>query len=83
MIVKRFANLDPYAFTAVLVHSHAPFCWAPTASAAAHLAGIVEEIAEMAYHTLALNPHAIPLSSALRDKHYYRKHGPDAYYGQR
>lgn len=82
VIVKRFANLDPDAFTAVLVHSHAPFCWAPSAAASAHLAAIVEEIAQMAYHTLALNPHAISLSSALRDKHYYRKHGPTAYYGQ-
>ena len=83
LIVRRFANLDPDVFTAVLVHSHAPFCWAENARAAAHLAAIVEEIAQMAYHTLALNPHAIQLSSALRDKHYYRKHGPGAYYGQR
>lgn len=83
MIVKRFAGLDPDAITAVLVHWHGPFCWGPTARAAASMAAVVEELARMAYHTLTLNPHASPLSSALRDKHYYRKHGPDAYYGQK
>lgn len=82
VIVRRFALLDPVALPAVLVAGHAPFCWGPSATAAAEIATILEEIAKTAYHTLALNPEAGPIPEALRDKHFLRKHGPAAYYGQ-
>jgi L-ribulose-5-phosphate 4-epimerase len=59
-----------------------PFSWGKSATAAAHMAVIVEELAAMAWQTLAINPAAEPISEALRDKHYFRKHGPKAYYGQ-
>jgi L-ribulose-5-phosphate 4-epimerase len=82
MIVRRFSSLDPMETPAVLVHGHGPFCWATSARMAADLAVILEEVACMAWHTLALDAGTQPLSSALRDKHFLRKHGPGAYYGQ-
>ncbi len=82
MIVSRFSALDPMEFPAVLVHGHGPFCWGVSARAAADLAIILEEVACMAWHTLALNESARPISPTLRDKHFLRKHGPGAYYGQ-
>lgn len=81
-IAERFASLDPARFPAVLVHGHAPFCWGPSAGAAAHTAVILEEIARIAYHTITLNPSAEPISGALHDRHFLRKHGPGSYYGQ-
>ncbi|MGA3026635.1 MAG: L-ribulose-5-phosphate 4-epimerase AraD [Bryobacteraceae bacterium] len=81
-IVRRFANLDSGRFPAVLVHGHAPFCWGPTAARAAHTAVVLEEIARMAYYTITLNAGAQPISQALHDKHFLRKHGPGRYYGQ-
>ena len=82
-IVKRFAKLDPLCAPAVLVAGHAPFCWGTTPAEAAHVAVIVEEIAAMAFQTLAANPKARPISKHLHDKHFLRKHGADAYYGQK
>ena len=82
-IVRRFASLDPEALPSVLVAGHAPFCWGPTPAAAAHNAVILEEVAWMAYHTLLINSAADSLSDTLRDKHFLRKHGPSAYYGQK
>jgi len=82
VIVRRFARLDPQAFTAVLVHGHGPFCWGQSAAAAVHAAYVVEELARLAWCTLAINPAARPISTALRRKHFTRKHGPNAYYGQ-
>lgn len=81
-IVHRFAKLDPLHFPAVLVAGHAPFCWGTTPAEAAHIAVIVEEIAAMASQTLAANPKARNISKHLHDKHFRRKHGSDAYYGQ-
>jgi L-ribulose-5-phosphate 4-epimerase len=81
-IVRRFAKLDPLHFPAVLVAGHAPFCWGSTPADAAHIAVIVEEIAVMASQTLAANPKARRISQHLHDKHFRRKHGRDAYYGQ-
>src|SRR5580765_8151913 len=81
-IVRRFAKLDPLHQPAVLVAGHAPFCWGTTPTEAAHVAVIVEEIAAMASQTLAANPKARSISSHLHDKHFRRKHGRDAYYGQ-
>ena len=82
-IVRRFAKLDPLQAPAVLVAGHAPFCWGATPAEAAHIAGIVEEIAAMAFQTLAANPKARPISKHLHDKHFLRKHGSEAYYGQK
>ena len=62
---------------------HAPFCWGESATEAAHTAVIVEELAAMAWQTLTINPAAVPISEALRDKHHFRKHGPTATYGQK
>jgi len=81
-IVARFAKLDPERMPAVLVAGHASFCWGPSVAAAVATASILEEVAEMAYHTIVLNAEAAEISAALRDKHFLRKHGKDAYYGQ-
>ena len=82
-IVRRFAKLDPFHAPAVLVAGHAPFCWGATPADAAHIAVVVEEIAAMAFQTLAANPKARPISKHLHDKHFQRKHGSAAYYGQK
>lgn len=81
-ICRAFANTDPMAIPAVLVAGHAPFCWGPTVAAAAHNAVILEYVAKMAYYTVGINPDAKPLQRELHDKHYLRKHGRGAYYGQ-
>jgi L-ribulose-5-phosphate 4-epimerase len=81
-IARRFADLDPAERPAVLVAGHGPFCWGASPADAAHNAVIVEELAQTAYYTLALNPAAEPLCAAQRDKHFLRKHGSGAYYGQ-
>jgi L-ribulose-5-phosphate 4-epimerase len=81
-IVRLMEGRDPLGCPAALVAGHGPFCWGQSAAAAAHMAVIVEELAAMAWQTLAINPAAVPISEALRDKHYFRKHGPKAYYGQ-
>ncbi|HSK11128.1 MAG TPA: L-ribulose-5-phosphate 4-epimerase AraD [Vicinamibacterales bacterium] len=83
VIVRRFASLNPAQLPAVLVHGHAPFCWGPSAPAAAEIAVLLEEIAALAAITVALNPAASAISPVLRDKHFLRKHGPGAYYGQK
>ena len=81
-ILARFAGLDPRSMPAVLVSGHASFCWGPTVAAAVETASLLEEVAEMAYHTIVLNAEAAEIPDALRDKHFLRKHGKDAYYGQ-
>jgi L-ribulose-5-phosphate 4-epimerase len=83
IIVRRFARLDPAEVPAVLVRGHAPFCWGATPADAAHNADILEQVAAMALRTLVLNPQATEISVQLRDKHFLRKHGPGAYYGQK
>lgn len=82
VIVRRFADLDPREFPAVLVAGHAPFCWGRSVADAVHIAVILEDVARKAYLTATLNPDARPISHELRDKHFLRKHGPGAYYGQ-
>ena len=81
-IARRFATLDPAEMPAVLVRGHGPFCWAPSARAAADLAVILEEVACTAWHTLALAPGTPAIPRALGEKHFLRKHGPGACYGQ-
>jgi L-ribulose-5-phosphate 4-epimerase len=81
-IVRTFKRQDPAAVPAVLVAGHAPFCWGKTAAEAAHNAVILEYVARMAYHTLLINAESQPLMRELHDKHFLRKHGRNAYYGQ-
>lgn len=81
VIVETFRNLDPLAVPGVIVANHAPFTWGENPAKAVHNARVLEEVAKMAFHTLQLNPQA-SLDSFLLDKHYMRKHGKDAYYGQ-
>jgi L-ribulose-5-phosphate 4-epimerase len=81
-ICRRFAKLDPNGIPAVLVAGHAPFCWGKNAAEAAHHAVILEYVARLAYHTLSINAESRPLASELHDKHFLRKHGRNAYYGQ-
>jgi L-ribulose-5-phosphate 4-epimerase len=82
-IVRRMADLDPLEVPAVLVAGHAPFCWGASPGEAVELAAVLEEVARIAYHTVVLNPEAEPLPAVLRDKHFLRKHGAGAYYGQK
>jgi L-ribulose-5-phosphate 4-epimerase len=81
-ILRRMEGLDPLACPACLAAGHAPFCWGKSVPDAVHTAVIVEELAAMAWMTVTINPHAQPISQALRDKHHFRKHGPTATYGQ-
>jgi L-ribulose-5-phosphate 4-epimerase len=83
LIVRQFQNVDPLHTPAVLVAGHAPFCWGATPGDAAHIAVILEEVAAMALNALSINPQAGAISRDLHDKHFFRKHGPGAYYGQK
>jgi L-ribulose-5-phosphate 4-epimerase len=83
MIVRCFAALDAERMSAVLVSGHAPFCWGPSVSAAVEIASVLEEVARMAWHTVTVNPEVTPISQSLLDRHFLRKHGSGAYYGQR
>jgi len=82
-IVRCIGKSDPLHTPGVLVAGHAPFCWGKTPADAAHNAVLVEEIATMALQTLAANPKARPISKVLHEKHFFRKHGSAAYYGQK
>jgi L-ribulose-5-phosphate 4-epimerase len=81
-IIRLMQGRDPLGCPAALVAGHAPFCWGKTVTEAAHIAVVVEELAAMAWQTLTINPGVTPISESLRDKHYFRKHGAKAYYGQ-
>jgi len=81
VIVERFRDLDPMAIPAALVYSHGPFTWGKDAFEAVHNAVVLEEVAHMAWHTLYMNP-GIEMQKELLDRHYLRKHGKNAYYGQ-
>lgn len=81
-IVETFANLDSESIPAVLVQNHGLFCWGETCEKAVETAVVLEEVAFMQYHALMLNPDLSVMQKELLDKHYLRKHGKDAYYGQ-
>lgn len=83
VIIETFRDKDPLAVPGVLVHGHAPFAWGKDAAEAVHNAVVLEEVAKIGLHTLLLRPEAAPISQALLDKHYLRKHGKNAYYGQK
>lgn len=82
VIIETLGDIDPLAVPAVLVKSHGPFTWGKNAEEAVHNAVVLEEAAFMAYHAITLNNALVPMQSELLDKHYLRKHGANAYYGQ-
>lgn len=84
VIIETFQkqNIDPAQVPAVLVHSHGPFAWGVDAMDAVHNAVVLEEVAFMDYHAMAINPAAGRMQQELLNKHYLRKHGRNAYYGQ-
>jgi L-ribulose-5-phosphate 4-epimerase len=82
VIIETFRGKNPDAIPAVLVYSHGPFAWGTDPMDAVHNAVVLEEVAFMNLHTILLNPGIPPMQSELLDKHYLRKHGKNAYYGQ-
>lgn len=82
-IVERFANLSPEEVEMVLVEGHGPFTWGKTPGKAVYNNVILEEIAKIALFTLSINPTVTSIQESLLNKHYLRKHGRDAYYGQK
>ncbi|MBR5669421.1 MAG: L-ribulose-5-phosphate 4-epimerase [Spirochaetales bacterium] len=82
VIIETFRGIDPVAVPGVLVRNHGPFAWGKDAANAVHNAVVMEEVAFMNYHAMTLRPDAPCVSQTLLDKHYYRKHGKNAYYGQ-
>ncbi len=83
VIVARFAGIDPMEMPAVLVACHGPFTWGKTPADAVEAAVVLEQIAAMALGTVNINPNQGQIDKSLLDKHYLRKHGKDAYYGQK
>lgn len=85
LIVEEWKRLnkDPMAVPAVLCKNHGPFAWGKNAKEAVHNAVVLEEVAKMAYRAEVINPKVLPAPQELQDKHYYRKHGANAYYGQK
>lgn len=81
VIVERFTGLNPDHIPGVLVNNHGPFTWGTDANTAVHNAVVMEEVAKMTFRSLQLNPKT-EMDRALLDKHFLRKHGKDAYYGQ-
>jgi L-ribulose-5-phosphate 4-epimerase len=83
VIVETFQGKDPDHIPAVLVKSHGPFTWGKNAAQAVYHAVVLEEVARMAILTLTVDPGALPAPQHVLDKHFMRKHGPNAYYGQK
>jgi len=83
VIVETFANIDPNAVPGVLVKNHGAFTWGTSPGDAVHNAAVLEECAKMAWLSQSLNQDMPPVGQVLLDKHYYRKHGPDATYGNK
>jgi L-ribulose-5-phosphate 4-epimerase len=83
VIIESFLELNPDEIPAALVHSHGPFTWGKDAHDAVHNAVVLEEVAFMAWHDMILDPEIEPMQQELLDKHYLRKHGKNAYYGQK
>lgn len=83
VIVETFENLDPIAIPGVLVKNHAPFTWGKDAAEAVHNSVVLEEVAMMAFHCREITHMPEPAKQYILDKHYHRKHGSGAYYGQK
>jgi len=81
-VVETFRNLNPMEIPGVLVHSHGPFSWGKDPLEAVHNSVVMEEVAKMTYHTMMLSPGKEAMDQKLLDKHFLRKHGKNAYYGQ-
>lgn len=82
VIIETFAGRDPLSCPAVIVANHGPFAWGETVEKATHNAVVFEHVARMAAETVRIFPSALPMQQVLLDKHFFRKHGPSAYYGQ-
>jgi L-ribulose-5-phosphate 4-epimerase len=82
LIVEHFQKADPVAVPCVLCKNHGPFAWGKDAHEAVHNAVVLEEVAKMAARCEMINPQVKPAPQELQDKHYFRKHGANAYYGQ-
>ena len=82
VIIETFKDKNPDAIPSVLIYSHGPFSWGTDAMDAVHNAVVLEEIAFMNFHTMMLEPSIPPMQQELLNKHYLRKHGANAYYGQ-
>ena len=83
VIIETFAGKDPVSIPAVLVYSHGPFAWGKDPMEAVHNAVVLEEVAFMDWHAIMLNPEHRDMQQTLLDKHFLRKHGKNAYYGQK
>ena len=83
VIIETFAGKDPMEIPAVVVYSHGPFTWGKDAMEAVHNAVVLEEVAFMDWHAMMINPNQGRMQQELLDKHYLRKHGANAYYGQK
>lgn len=83
VIIEAFRGIDPMTIPAVLVKSHGPFTWGKTAAEAVHNAAVLEEAAFMNYRAIGINPQIGRMQQELLDRHYLRKHGANAYYGQK
>ncbi len=83
VIIETFNDKEPNDIPAVLVHSHGPFTWGTDPHNAVHNAVVLEELAFMAWHNIMMNSQIKPMQQELLDKHYLRKHGANAYYGQK
>lgn len=83
VILETFRSIDPIDMPAVLVNMHAPFCWGKDSNEAVNNAVVLEEAAKMAYRTITLNREIGPMDEVLLSKHFLRKHGKNAYYGQK
>ncbi len=83
VIIEAFKDLNPNYIPAVLVKNHAPFTWGKSAGESVHNSVVLEEVAMMAIQCKQLNPNVTPMPQVLLDKHFMRKHGPKAYYGQK
>lgn len=81
VIIERLSGTDCLSIPAVLVQNHGPFCWGDTAAEAVHNAVVLEEVAFMNYHSMLINTDIKPIDKPLLDRHYLRKHGANAYYG--
>ena len=82
VIIETFQGVDPMTIPAVLVYSHGPFTWGKDPVEAVHNAVVLEEVAFMDWHAMVINRGCGEMQQALLDKHYLRKHGKNAYYGQ-
>jgi len=82
VIIEAFRSIDPNQVPAVVVNSHGPFAWGKDAMDAVHNAVVLEEVAFMDWHAMMMEPSRGPMQQTLLDKHYLRKHGKNAYYGQ-